>query len=765
MEDMDVEMLADFLVEALEQCEILDQELVALEDAQRPGECLNSIFRIMHTLKGGAGFMSLHKLERLAHRAESLLDGLRGGQLAVDRKLIDLLLEVADALREILACIETNGNEGESSYQGLIDRLESFTLGSVVSPDPAGEVTIEEAPPSAEEAEIRALERLQAELLNSLEPPRPQPVSISEEAPDAESHGRGGGNHVRVKVELLDKLMNLVGELVLSRNQMLQLAPSIDNVSLTSASQRINLVTSELQEYVMQTRMQPVGVVLKKFPRLVRDLASQTGKEVRLTIEGEETALDRTVIEAIKDPLTHVLRNSIDHGLESPEDRKAAGKPVQGTIHIKAHHEGGQVTIEFLDDGRGIDPNKVRERAIERGFLSRHEAQNLSERDTLRLVFRPGFSTAGKVTNLSGRGVGMDVVQSSTEKIGGSVELQSVVGKGTMVKLRIPLTLAIIPALIVHEAGQRYAIPQVNLQELVRLDGEGEFDRLQGAEIYRLRGRLLPILRLHQILGLEPTDRRETSLVVLTHESLTFGLVVDGVCDTEEIVVKPLGSELKQLQLFAGATIMGDGRVALILDVGGLVRNANMKAELEGQAMGQRTEIDSQGSADSAMLVFTLGGSEPFAVPLSLVSRLEEFAADVPETLSGGLTVVQYRDSLLSLFNLADMLPCQGGFHNDPLQVLVFERGGLSLGLVVDRIVDVIEERLSLHRTGNEGHGVLGLAVLGGKATSIVDLEAVITSIKPEWFSITSSHQSTSWPEGEPTLEVMRSLEGVALVR
>lgn len=749
MDDMDTEMMADFLVEALEQSEVLDQELVELERSPCLSESLNSVFRVMHTLKGGAGFLSLHQLEGIAHRAETLLDLVRGGSSPLTRDMVDVLLEAADAIRDILVHIESTGREGAGDHSGLFQRLEEQASSVESEPAEATVLELDPAPtgpaPSSErdsalDAEMRLMEELQEQLMAQLVTPTPikapTPTSVPEDEALENEVARGGSTHVRVKVELLDKLMNLVGELVLSRNQMLQLAPKLDNALLTSASQRINLVTSELQEYVMQTRMQPVGVVLKKFPRLVRDLAAQTGKEVRLSMEGEETALDRTVIEAIKDPLTHVLRNSIDHGLEPPEERLRKGKPGQGAIHIKAYHEGGQVTIEFLDDGRGIDPNRVRERAIERGFLTREEASRLSEREVLRLVFRPGFSTAAAVTNLSGRGVGMDVVQSSAEKIGGSVDLSSVLGKGTVVKMRIPLTLAIIPALVIKEGGQRYAIPQVNLQELVRLEAGEQLDLLYGAEIYRLRGKLLPVLRLRQVLGLpEPEEQRETNLVVLNYDNLIFGLIVDGICDTEEIVVKPLSCELKQLQLFAGATIMGDGRVALIIDVGGLARSASMGSEVRAQAQRTRPEGEQREAPRQNLLTFTLGGQERFAIPLGLVSRLEEIPTQRLETLAGGKTVVQYREKLLSVFHLGELLGLSYGQFSETLQVLVFERDGMALGLVVETILDVVEEHVVLQRAGQHGFGLLGVGVVAGRATSFIDLEAVIASARPDWMA------------------------------
>ncbi|MGE0489335.1 MAG: chemotaxis protein CheW [Vulcanimicrobiota bacterium] len=733
MNEFDSEMLTDFLLEACEQLEILDQELVKLEDAPEDRDCLNVIFRVMHTLKGGAGFLGLDCLEGVAHKAETVLDMLRDGRLQVDRHVIDVLLESADAIRQVVASLENDQTEGELDVGSLKRRLDA--VAAQEGPPPAAVFDEADEAAVAKALEMAQLEDFQASLMAALEgSPASLPPTPAEVAAEKSAKKEGGGNQVRVKVELLDKLMNLVGELVLSRNQILQLAGGLESVQLNSACQRINLVTSELQEHIMQTRMQPIGTVLKRFPRLVRDLAAQTGKEVRLTIEGQDTGLDRTVVEAIKDPLTHILRNSIDHGLEPPEQRVAAGKPPQGNIHIRAYHEGGQVTIEFIDDGRGIDPANIREKAIARGVLTRQEADTMSDRDLLSILFRPGFSTAAEVTNLSGRGVGMDVVKSSTEKIGGSIDLQSAVGQGTTVKMRIPLTLAIIPALIVETSGERYAIPQVNLQELVRLEGTHTMDRLYGAEVYRLRGQLLPLLRLRDLLGLSPAEESsETNIVVLNADTLTFGLIVDGVCDTEEIVVKPLGTDLKRLQLYAGATIMGDGRIALILDVGGLARAAELRVDDQRQTEREAVEQKAR-RATQALLMFNLGDDERFVIPLALVSRLEEFERSRVETISGQ-QVVQYRGKLLPLIDLARQLGCAGGMHRDVLHVLVFEREGRALGLMVEQILDVIEDELVIGRTGAEGFGVLGSGILCGKAVSVVDLEAVISSVQPDWLS------------------------------
>src|SRR5271165_3795881 len=390
---------------------------------------------------------------------------------------------------------------------------------------------------------------------------------------------------IRVGVNVLDKLMTLVGELVLARNQLLQISNTVEDASLQAVSQRMNLIATELQEQVMKTRMQPIGNIWGQFPRTVRDVALGCGKEVGIEMEGKETELDKTIIEAIKDPLTHLVRSSVDHGIELPEARVKAGKARVGRLILRAFHEGGQVNIEISDDGAGLSSDRIRKKAIERGVITAEQAARMTEREIFNLIFLPGFSTAEKVTNVSGRGVGMDVVKTNVEKIGGTVDVQSTLGRGTTVRVKIPLTLAIIPALVVTCGGDRYAIPQVSLLELVRVEsdqaGKG-IELVHGAPVYRLRGQLLPLVYLSRELKLatdaRPPAEREgaVNIVVLQADGRQFGLVVDEINDTEEIVVKPLRKQLKTVKVFAGSSIMGDGRVALILDVLGLAQRAGV---------------------------------------------------------------------------------------------------------------------------------------------------------------------------------------------
>ncbi len=765
--DSDLEMLGDFLVEAWEQIDLLDREFVALEEEPGNAERVNTIFRVMHTLKGGAGFLGLEMLECLTHYAETLLSKVREGELTASKERIDLLLATADATKSILRCLEHDQNEGAPRYNELMVSLKRAGEVQVDSPSPLSGMNTRE---------MDGLLDFQAQLMAALDgpaedtesPPPPQssepsrPATPANEGEENAPVGSTGDTRIRVNVDLLDKLMNLVGELVLSRNQILQLASHLDCASLTSASQRINLVTSELQEHIMQTRMQPISTQLNRFPRILRDLCAQTGKDARFAMEGQDTGLDRTILEAIKDPLTHILRNSVDHGIESPEARLQAGKSPRGLIYVRAYHEGGQVTIEISDDGGGIDPVKVKAKAVASGMLSAAEAERLSERDTLQLIFQAGFSTAEKITTLSGRGVGMDVVRASVERLGGTVDLSSQLGQGTTVKLRLPLTLAIIPALVVTSGNERYAIPQVSLQELVRLEGseaQSSIETIYGSEVYRLRGELLPLLRLRSVLGLPSIEGSDVNIVVVSADGSPFGLIVDGVCDTEEIVVKPLTRELKQLQLYAGATIMGDGKVALIIDIGGLARSSRLLLEAPTKAEAGSSSLANRASVQR-LLLFHLDGQEKYAIPLTLLSRLEEFQRNQVEQVRGK-SVVQYRGRLLPLLDMSEQLLGYAQPAGETLHVLVFSHQGNDLGLVVGEILDVVEDALSIE-PGSGDFGTMGTAIVNGRATTVVDVLTLIQSAQPEWLK--SSHNpKESSVAGRRLLVVDDSSFGAAL--
>jgi two-component system chemotaxis sensor kinase CheA len=750
----DQETIREFLVESHENLSLLDQDLVELEKHPQDAKLLGSIFRTIHTIKGACGFLAFSTLEKISHQAENLLSQLRDGKRELTPSLVSLILETVDATRKVLASIEASGKEGSLTFEDLTDRLRiaaelNSGLEKVAVPGLSGQGestgSVDLPPPDrVTSVSKEVVQPLKAQSIVDAKKPegdwdgveRRKQSGTKEEESDKSSAAADA--NIRVGVGLLDKLMDLVGELVLTRNQILQFNTEREDAALNATSQRLNLITTELQEGVMKTRMQPIGVVWNKLPRVVRDMAITLGKGVQLEMDGAETELDRTIIEAIKDPLMHLVRNSCDHGIETPEVRISVGKPAQGFLTLRAYHEGGQVNIEIGDDGAGIDVARVKQKAVDNGLLRPEQAEKLSDREALGLIFEPGFSMAKTVTNISGRGVGMDVVKSHIEKIGGVVDVFSRLGEGTTVKIRIPLTLAIIPGLVITSGGERFVIPQVSLLELIRLEGDfagKHIEHVHGTPVYRRRGSLLPIAYLNQILGLKAADRAEAvSMVVLQAEDQQFGLVVDGINDTQEIVVKPLGKQLKGLALYAGATIMGDGRVALILDVLGIGQRSGVFGESREQA---RTADKQKAQAEieqQRLLLFRAGSFDRLAVPLSLVARLEEFPRSAIEHAGGG-QVVQYRDRILPLVSLRAVLEPGASSQEslpDPVQVVVFNDGDRSVGMVVDQILDVAEEAVTVRQKSSR-KGLLGSAVVGKRVTDFLDLNEVIRASEGNW--------------------------------
>jgi len=709
--DDEAEIIAEFLVESHENLDQLDRDLVALEQEPGSREVLSGIFRTIHTIKGTSGFLALGRLERLTHVGETLLSRLRDGRLEMTPEITSALLTMVDTVRALLDVIERTQKDDDPAVD--VDPVVAVIEALLAEPVPEVVATVEE-PPAA-----------------------PSPLTEDEDALPPEAPAVAGGwdgverrglvdSSVRVDVDLLDNLVQLVGELVLTRNQILQRSESHEDVELVRASQRLDLVASELQESVMRTRMQPIGQVWSKMPRVVRDLAHQLGREVELTMEGHDTELDRSLLEAVKDPLTHLVRNAMDHGIERPEDREAAGKPRKGILLLRAFHESGQVVVEITDDGAGMDPVRIAEVAVERGAVTREQVGRMDTREIYSLIFRPGFSTASSVSNISGRGVGMDVVRTNIERIGGTVDVHSEPGRGTTCRVRIPLTLAIIPALVVAEGGERYAIPQANLVELVRIEGDElgrDVENLAGAPVLRLRGDLLPLVHLAEALGGTAAGSDAVTVVVLQSDDLRFGLCVSEVHDTQEIVVKPIGRQLKNLGMYAGATIMGDGRVALILDVAGLAKAQGVDAT---DVAAADVRNDSSGDA-TALLVLEVGGGRRAALPLADVARLEEFPTSRVER-SGDVEVVQYRGGLLPLVRLAARIGlADSSQHAADVAVVVHEVGDRSVGIVIDRVLDVVETEVVRSSVGRRS-GVLGSAVVQGRVTDLVDLEAVVAS-------------------------------------
>jgi two-component system, chemotaxis family, sensor kinase CheA len=795
---IDDDLISEFLVESFENLDRLDQDFVDLEREPESREILASIFRTVHTIKGTCGFLGYHKLESVTHVGENLLGKLRDGKLTVNEGMTSTLLRMVDAVREMLAAIEASGSEGDGVYDDLIAALTLLLEGGVApataEPDPhegvelAEEEVIEmitgrlggllvskglctvESVTSALKAQMAGDDRRLGDILIArgnlsvnqlLEVLGEQQTKheaevekvvrkVAEVAASAEAVPGGitaaGGRSVadtsiRVDVTLLDNLIDLVGELVLARNQLVQVlgvrGTSKGNPG-AAASARVSQLTSELQERVMKTRMQPINSVWGKLPRVVRDLALQCGKQVRVEMEGQDTELDRTIIEAIKDPLTHLVRNSVDHGIEGPAVRKERGKPAEGRLFLRAFHEGGKVVIEISDDGGGIDPEKIKEKALEKGVITPEQYDTMADTEAVALIFHAGFSTAEKVSNISGRGVGMDVVKTNIERIGGTLDVQSSVGLGTTLVIRIPLTLAIVPALIVQCRDARFAVPQPNLVELVRLRGDNSLERVEGAAFYRLRGELLPVIDLAELLEMEEpahtTGRKSKArtLAVLQVDGRQFGLLVDRVNDAEEIVVKPLGRHLKNVPLFAGCTIMGDGSVALILDVMAMAQQAHISATKHRFEASAHTAAEDEASEH---LLLCVAGGVRLAVPLSKVSRLEHIKAEAVE-LAGNQEVVKYGSSMLPIVRVSQFV---GGYSDGQAAklkaVVTSTADGRTVGMVVDQILDSVAVPVaSLTLQGTQRYGVLGTAVVRDQVVDVVDVDACIDTVDHSFF-------------------------------
>jgi two-component system chemotaxis sensor kinase CheA len=794
----DSDIVQDFLVESNENLDRLDRDLVGLEKNPHDKAALAGVFRTIHTIKGTCGFLGFNKLEKVAHVGENLLTLLRDGVMTLNPELTTALLGMVDAVRQMLKEIQTTGQDGANDYPELRE-----TLTRLLTPEATPASTPPQAPAETS-LSVSAHEPPPAPTLSAEAPEQPfAPEQRKSEPKRSSSRGKTGGDpgddgaarpedidlapqdqrkgepkrldevlmskgmtkpddataaqptleaktrdasaeSIRVGVSVLDKLMTLVGELVLARNQLLQISNTLDDTSLQAVSQRMNLIATELQEQVMKTRMQPIGNIWGQFPRTVRDVALGCGKEVAIEMEGKETELDKTIIEAIKDPLTHLVRNSVDHGIELPETRVQVGKNRVGRLILRAFHEGGQVNIEITDDGAGLKADRIRQKALDRGIITAEQAGRMSEREVFNLIFLPGFSTAEKVTNVSGRGVGMDVVKTNVEKIGGTVDVQSTPGAGTTVRVKIPLTLAIIPALVVTCGGDRYAIPQVSLLELVRIKAEDvakSVELVHGAPVYRLRGRLLPLVYLSRELKLAADTRPAAeqdgavNIVVLQADGRQFGLVVDQINDTEEIVVKPLRKQLKTVKTFAGSSIMGDGKVALILDVLGLAQRASVITETRDRALAAKTTRAADTAAEKqTFLLFAGPGDSRMAIPLSTLARLEEFPVAQVE-MSGSQWVTQYRGKIMPLVRLDVVLEERRNrlraLHipptadAPPLQVLVLNHEGRSFGLVVEQILDIIEDRADV-RSAATRPLVLYSVLIGERVTELLDIPAIL---------------------------------------
>jgi two-component system chemotaxis sensor kinase CheA len=741
------ELTREFLIESQEGLDRMERCLTELEEKPQDAGLLGEIFRSVHTIKGTTGFLGFKRLEKLAHAGENLLGLLRDGKLAADGEVITGLLQLLDGLRSILKIIELEGNEGETEDVALIARLGELQVpafapaskaahGKGAAGTQAGSAAIS-GPPAVREKETREIEPREAEPAEAdtalavaaprlPEPAMPVPPDLDASKPRAAGNSAAEST-LRVDVALLNRMMNLVGELVLTRNQVLQATAADPN--LTLLSRRLDMVTADLRESVMKARMQPVSNIFSKMPRIVRDLSQSLGRRVRLQMEGQDTELDKSLLEAIKDPLTHAVRNSLDHGIELPGVRQAAGKDPEGTLRLRAAQEGSHVVIEVSDDGAGIGVEKVRQKAIERGLISADRAAQLSERELLQLIFLPGFSTAAAVTNVSGRGVGMDVVKTNVEKIGGKVEIDSRTGKGTTLRLRIPLTLAIIPALIVRSVGQSFALPQGSLHELVHVppsQAASAIEWIEDAPLYRLRGKLLPLVFLDRMLMPHGEHRkftgRDNFIAVLDADGRSFGLVVDGLADPEEIVVKPLSAVLKDIGLFSGATVLGNADLALILDPSAIALRAGVAmSSTEERGSAAEAGADSgQGKGIEFLLVEA--AQRQAAVPLSEVLRIEQIPFSRIEYI-GYRPVLNFEGQLLPVEDSGEVLAAAQGNPDAQIIVVVCREGNRHVGIAVSHVLDVaaggdLFEAGSVQRTG-------GVTLLKNRVTGVVDLGGV----------------------------------------
>jgi len=683
---MDDDLRAEFLIECAENLETLDSDLLALEQSPDSKELVDAAFRAMHSIKGAASFMEVAALEKTAHAAETLLASIRDGAVPANDERVSALLASNDQVRGILDRLgndEAIGGEGDAA---LLARL--FKL---VKPDPEGS-------PSA----------VASAAASAANAAKPRGAAKSRERPQAS---------VRVDVSLLDDLMNLVGELVVCRNQILRVSESDVSEELSNSIRGLDLLTSNIQERVMKTRMRPVGSAWGRLPRLVRDLAHSCEKECALEMKGGEVELDRSILERLKDPLSHILRNAIDHGLESPAGRRSAGKPAEGRLLLRAGHVAGQVYIELSDDGKGLNTERIREKAVERGLISAEDAVEMREEEVHQLIFEPGFSTNNEVTRMSGRGVGMDVVRSDLTQVGGSVDVRSVVGGGTTIRLKIPLTLAIIPALIVSCGARRFAIPQSNLVELVDIGGRNRSQsifNLGGAPALRRHGQIVPLLYLGRELGLDGGGATGEYVVVVHADALTYGLMVDAVHDTEEIVVKPLGKELSQIDAFSGATVRGDGSIALILDILNLAHLAHHEGRVEEEVNAQVDDVETL-----ALLKVEVDGIGPTALPLAQVIRIE----DVPLSALTRQSSAIYYEHEGRVVSVHDLVPKPRAENSRVSLILCQTRNGC-MALAVSNVHEVTDATLDI-TLGAGPHWAKGMAMLDGRVTTILDMEKV----------------------------------------
>jgi two-component system, chemotaxis family, sensor kinase CheA len=792
------DLLREFLTETSESLDTVDNQLVRFEQEPNNAKILDNIFRLVHTIKGTCGFLGLPRLEALAHAAETLMGKFRDGMPVTGEAVtlilttIDRIKDILSQLEATEAEPEGNDQDLIGELEAMVERGMAAMAGgsSVAASEPVaksepavtegtliaqtlerplrpGEVSLDELERAFRETAIEmapahakaAAPAPAAAQPHAAKQARPDAAKASENkaaehkasekaaakaaskaaaakssADDASDADRVANQSIRVNVDTLEHLMTMVSELVLTRNQLLEISRRNEDTEFKVPLQRLSNVTAELQEGVMKTRMQPIGNAWQKLPRIVRDLSGELGKQIELEMHGADTELDRQVLDLIKDPLTHMVRNSADHGLETPAERAAAGKPEQGTIRLSAYHEGGHIIICIADNGRGLNTERIKAKAVANGLVSEAELEKMTEAQIHKFIFAPGFSTAAQITSVSGRGVGMDVVRTNIDQIGGTIDIKSVASEGCSVTIKIPLTLAIVSALIVEAGGDRFAIPQLSVVELVRAraNSEHRIERIKDTAVLRLRNKLLPLMHLKKLLKIDDgssTDPENGFIVVTQVGNQTFGIVVDGVFHTEEIVVKPMSTKLRHIDMFSGNTILGDGAVIMIIDPNGIAKALGASGSASHAVADENAAHHaSTGEQTTSLLVFRAGTDQPKAVPLALVTRLEEVAADKIE-ISNGRYMVQYRDQLMPLVQMEGVSVQTSGSQ----PILVFADDKRSMGLVVDEIIDIVEERLNIEVAGQQS-GILGSAVIKGQATEVIDVGHFLPMAFADWF-------------------------------
>ena len=794
---MDEELLVEFLTESNENLASIEEQLLDLEADPGNADTVDSIFRVIHTVKGSCGFLGLKGLEKVAHAGENLLGKVRSTKFKADGDIISLLLESTDMIKELIAGIEESGSEpvidsselctrlaaaerliegggapvaSESTTEPSMDWLEGIEEEDKVILQQAGlstpalvleagfeklralegvkpavalkvlgiakassiasvDVTpVVQAVPAEIEPEVEAEALVVADAVVE----QPEPV-VTEVKPVQSTRKPKAEGSIRVDVALLDELMNQVGELVLSRNRLLRLVEQSSDTELVRTSRGVSQITTRLQEKLLHTRMQPISTLWSTVPRLLRDITKNLGKKIRVDMEGQETELDRTILAALKDPMTHIIRNSCDHGIESPEVRLAKGKPEEGEISLEARQESGFIVIDINDNGGGIDPKKIRDKALKMAVITEEQAATMSDKAALQLIFHAGLSTVEKVSNLSGRGVGMDVVRSEIEGVGGTVEIESELGVGTTLHIRIPLTLAIIPAMIVASAGQHFAIPQMVVQELISISrNNGDWEDIAGKPFYRLRGRLLPIIGLSEVLKQETGKQEMTSFVVINIADRQFGIGVDHILGAEEIVVKPLGRHFNNLDVYGGCSILGDGMVVPIIDCMGITKDLRQGQEVASVVAEREAEMLSTAEESQYILVFAVG-EQWYAIPMALVERIEEVDTKEIEK-SGRREVVQYRGDVVQVVRLSEVLDIVAAEKGESEPCLIIADQGRRLCIQVDKIIDIVKQKLEIHLESSEPY-FLGTAVIEERSTEVIDIFEVIKKSAPNWFA------------------------------